>query len=296
MHSERQQALARGILDSLHANPADTPPILLSGYCDQCFVFQVSAPQALFEPAPVAFIDFHRPGEQIPSRPHHRAPHFVQPGPSRFVPVEPQHSLQSQSAGSGHPPHRTKPQRQRAARVLKDGPGGHRGLAPTRSALQQHFSQRPRLSTTATRTAETVRPAQPEQILPAGLLTAKTGLELYQVLRVIFHLPAYYILGLPESTGYPPSRNTRQPRQVRLAFDETSPPVRRPASPISLPKIPASQEPSSSLWRKARPAALRGWSEPTGSSGRHLPLESAPKPILNTMRSSRVERPLRWFP
>ena len=204
---ERQQALARGILDSLHANPADTPPILLSGHCDQCFVFQVSAPQTFFEPAPVAFIDFHCPGQQIPSRPHHRAPHFVQPRPSRFVPVEPQHSLQSQSAGSGllggDPPHRTKPQRQRAARVLKDGPRGHRGLAPTRSALQQHFSQRPRLSTTATRTAETVRPAQPEQILPAGLLTAKTGLELCQVLRVIFHLQAYYILGLPESTGYP---------------------------------------------------------------------------------------------
>ena len=73
----------------------------LSGHCDQCFVFQVSAPQALFEPAPVAFIDFHRRGQQIPSRPQNRAPHFVQPGPSRFVPVEPQHSLKSQSVGSG---------------------------------------------------------------------------------------------------------------------------------------------------------------------------------------------------
>ena len=40
---------------STAGNPADTPPILLSGHCDQCFVFQVSAPQALFEPAPVAF-------------------------------------------------------------------------------------------------------------------------------------------------------------------------------------------------------------------------------------------------
>ena len=46
---------------------------------------------------------FHRLplSPQIPFRPHHRTPHFVQPGPSRFVPVEPQHSLQSQSAGSG---------------------------------------------------------------------------------------------------------------------------------------------------------------------------------------------------
>ena len=71
-------------------------------------------------------------------------------------------------------------------------------------------------STTATRTAETVRPAQPEQILPAGLRTAKTGLELCQVPRIIFHLQAYYILGLPESTGYPSNRNslTRQPRLV----------------------------------------------------------------------------------
>ena len=79
------------------------------------------------------------------------------------------------------------------ARVLKDGPRGHRGLAPTRSALQRTF-RKGHDSTTATRTAETVRPAQPEQILPAGLLT---GLELCQVPRIIFHLQAYYILGLP---------------------------------------------------------------------------------------------------
>ena len=149
-----------------------------------------------------------RPANPVPAAPSRASIlRVVQPRPSRFVPVEAQHSLQSQSAGSGllggDPPHRTKPHRQRAARVLKDGPRGHRGLAPTRSALQQHFSQRPRLSTTATRTAETVRPAQPEQILPAGLLTAKTGLELCQVPRIIFHLQAYYILGLPESTGYP---------------------------------------------------------------------------------------------
>ena len=206
---ERQQALARGILDSLHANPADTPPILLSGYCDQCFVFQVSAPQALFEPAPSSFhrLPPSRRANPVPAAPSRRRILCSQVQAVSYL-LKPQHSLKSQSAGSGFlggdPPHRTKPQRQRAARVLKDGPGGHRGLAPTRSALQQHFSQRPRLSTTATRTAETVRPAQPEQILPAGLLTAKTGLEFCQVLRVIFHLPAYYILGLPESTGYPP--------------------------------------------------------------------------------------------
>ena len=39
--------------------------------------------------------------------------------------------------------------------------------------------------------------------LPAGLLTPKTSLELRQVPRVVFHLLAYYILGLPESTGCP---------------------------------------------------------------------------------------------
>ena len=157
----------------------------------------------------LAFLDCPSRGQQIPPRPHHRAPHFVQPGPSRFVTVQPQHSWKSPSAGcgllGGDPPHRTKPQRQRAARALQDRPCGHRGLAPTRSALQQHCSPRPGLSTTATRTAETVRPAQPEQILPTVLLTRKTGLELYQVPSVIFHLLAYYILGLPESAGYPPS-------------------------------------------------------------------------------------------
>ena len=183
-------------------------PSSLGGHRDQRFVLQLAAPQALFESAQLTFLDCPSRGQQIPPRPHHRAPHFVQPGPSRFVAVQPQHSWKSPSAGcgllGGDPPHRTKPQRQRAARALQDRPCGHRGLAPTRSALQQHCSPRPGLSTTATRTVETVRPAQPEQILPTVLLTHKTGLELYQVPRVIFHLLAYYILGLPESTGYPP--------------------------------------------------------------------------------------------
>ena len=64
-------------------------------------------------------------------------------------------------------------------------------------------------------TAKTVGPAQRKEIVAAGLLAGEARLELELVARVILHKAAYYILGSPESSGYPaqliPTGPTGQP-------------------------------------------------------------------------------------
>ncbi len=54
-------------------------------------------------------------------------------------------------------------------------------------------------------TAETLWPAQGEQIVAASLLARKARLEFELVARVILHQALHYILGSPESSGYPAS-------------------------------------------------------------------------------------------
>ena len=51
-------------------------------------------------------------------------------------------------------------------------------------------------------TAETLWPAQGEQIVAASLLARKARLEFELVARVILHQALHYILGSPESSGY----------------------------------------------------------------------------------------------
>ena len=58
----------------------------------------------------------------------------------------------------------------------------------------------------ASRTAETLRPVQRGQIVATGPFAGEACLELEQVAWIILHKGAYYILGLPESSGYPNSK------------------------------------------------------------------------------------------
>src|SRR6516225_9829103 len=78
----------------------------------------------------------------------------------------------------------------------------------TTAALQTHRSKWPRFAPSATRAPKSVRPTQPEQILMAGLLGAKSCFQLVDIARVILHRPStpdqtYYILRLPASSKYP---------------------------------------------------------------------------------------------
>jgi len=55
----------------------------------------------------------------------------------------------------------------------------------------------------ANRTAKAVGPTQLHQVVATRVLGGEAGLEFDQIARVILHSAVYYILGLPESSGYP---------------------------------------------------------------------------------------------
>ena len=63
---------------------------------------------------------------------------------------------------------------------------------------------------------------QPEQVVPTGLLGPEPRLELDQVAWVILHEPAYYILGLPESNGYPTRHHYQRRREHFFHRDRAS--------------------------------------------------------------------------
>src|ERR1019366_7632991 len=110
---------------------------------------------------------------------------------------------------TGHPPHGTKPDRQRGSRILKNRPRRHRDLMPATGTLPASRSQRPRFGLAAARTAKPFWPAQAELIVPAVLLAAESSFEFRQCPRIVllqlFHKPPHYLLWLPESSGYPNS-------------------------------------------------------------------------------------------
>jgi len=72
----------------------------------------------------------------------------------------------------------------------------------------------------ANRTAKAVGPTQLHQVVATRVLGGEAGLEFDQIARVILHSAVYYILGLPESSGYPTrpdsGGNPPQPRILHL--------------------------------------------------------------------------------
>ena len=145
------------------------------------------------------------------------------------LPAQAQHSLQSQSAGAillgCHPPHRAEPQPQRRMGVLKVCPGRHRRLIGTFGALPKHASQRPPAAMPTTRATETIRPSQTEKILSTGFLGRETSFEFSEIARIVLHRPAYYRLGLPESTGYPASEKSKTMKTRTLGWRRTFQPM-----------------------------------------------------------------------
>src|SRR6516164_896432 len=201
-----QKTLCRGIRDLPHADPSDTRPIFLSRNDNQRLSPQVPTPKTFLLSTQVSLVHLHSPRQQGAPGPNHRPTQFMQPRPGRLVSAQAQHSLQSQGAGSllldRHPPHRAEPQRQRRTGVLKDRSGRHRGWVRASGALAKPASQRPRSTLPATWATEAVRPPQPKEILPTGFLGGKTNFKLTEIARVVLHRATYYILCLPESTGY----------------------------------------------------------------------------------------------
>jgi hypothetical protein len=78
---------------------------------------------------------------------------------------------------------------------LPAAPGDRRVcLAPTAA---------PALASFTSRTTESIRPAETEQVLPASLLRADAPQAPEASAVILFHDSDHYRLGLPESNGYP---------------------------------------------------------------------------------------------
>src|SRR5664279_741296 len=132
----------------------------------------------------------------------------MQTRPCRLITAPAEHTLQRYSAHpvllAGQQPHGAKPHSQRRSRILKHRARGHRNLIAAVGALNTARLQRPALVCFTSRTKESIRPAEIEQVLPAGLLRAEAPLKLQKRPRIIlFHGHEHYRLGRPESNGYP---------------------------------------------------------------------------------------------
>ncbi len=204
---KRHQACGRGVGDPSHPYLPDTVAIFLRRHRDQSLLLGLPTPHTLFYAAEIRFIYFDRPSEPVPARPHHRPAQFMQPSPGGLVTSQAQYPLQPQSADAvllrGHPPHRPKPKHERGVRILEDRPCRHRDLAGATRTSPPDQTQRPSLGAAAARTAKSLWPADPKQIVPAYLLRAESCFELRQRTGILLHRPAYYRLRLGESSGYP---------------------------------------------------------------------------------------------
>ena len=136
-------------------------------------------------------VHFDVVGEPVPAGPHHRPSQFVQPGPGRLVAAQAQHLLQRQRARpgllTGDGPHRSKPDGERAAGVLEDRPSRDGRLAATGGTLEQPAAHRPGLLLATRRAAESVWPAQPNQVGPTRLLGPELRVELALIPGEIHH-------------------------------------------------------------------------------------------------------------
>ena len=172
--------------------------------------FSVCRPRTPSSSPPTqGLVDLCAASEPFAARPHHRAPQLVQQRPGGAVASQTQNALQSQSTRPGflarHPPHRPIPGAQRQTRILENRARRQRSLIIALSTAQQAPPTTGPSSLSPTAGArKTPRPAQLHQILATRLLSDKTPLKLLQRPRVVLHEPAYYMLGLRESSAYPP--------------------------------------------------------------------------------------------
>jgi len=159
LHHKGHQAVAREVGDLTYASPAEN---LTSGSW---------------------------PLQRLATGADHRASQFMQPGPSGLIASQTQEPLEALGAAAGllgaDPPHGSKPDAQRLARAVHDGPSGQRDLASTGAAHQQISLVDPGLSPAAHPAAEAVRPAYAKQVLLVGFLGAKALIELAQGGRVV---------------------------------------------------------------------------------------------------------------
>ncbi len=202
---EALEAIRRCVRHPAQPNPAQPLADVLGSDGNQGLFLGPAATDAILDAPDERLVHFDVAGEPVPAWPHHRPSQLVQPGPGRLVAAQAQHLLQRQRARpgllTGDGPHRPKPDGERAAGVLEDRPSRDGRLAATGGTLEQPAAHWPRLLVGAGRTAESVWPAQPNQVGPTRLLRPESGVELALIPGEIRHEAVRYMLGLPESNG-----------------------------------------------------------------------------------------------
>src|ERR1019366_890334 len=100
--------------------------------------------------------------------------------------------------GGSERPARVEPHRQRRTRTIEDRARGHRRAVRARGALPPAVRQPPTVDVPALIADETVRPAQPRQVVPAVRVRAEPRQELAHRSRIV--LPASECNHGPKST------------------------------------------------------------------------------------------------
>jgi len=161
---ERMQTSRRCIGDLFHANSSDLFTVLLCRNDNQCFIFNLSPPQTLFESAYIGFVNLNGSAETFSVLPNHCTTQFVKPRPGRFITPQSENSFQTQSTCAilltGYPPYRPEPQRQKYSASLKNGTAGDRSLVSACATLNKFDTNGPSFWALISRTLKTSGPAQ----------------------------------------------------------------------------------------------------------------------------------------
>jgi hypothetical protein len=136
---------------------------------------------ALLAATDIGLVDFHAARQHFAIGADHRASEFVHPRPRCLVRTEPENPLQTERADAvlsrGHEPHRREARPQRLLRTMEDRSRGRRRPPLTARAHPQTRRGTPRVSSSARRAHEPVRPPQPREVLDARRLVNEPALQ-----------------------------------------------------------------------------------------------------------------------
>lgn len=203
--NSRIQTICRCIYYTPKTNTPQMVAFIFNCYKNQRFTSgtTTSFPRALS--AYICFINFHSTMHSITSWTNHCSSQFMKPNPYGFISCDSQHALKTQSTDTifltDYIPYRLKPQLEWFSCVLKYRTCYYRSLAATMATFIQSLSNRPRFFMATLRTMKTIRPTKSKKIISANKFCRKIIIKLCQVSGIIFHIPIFYILWLPESSG-----------------------------------------------------------------------------------------------
>jgi len=186
---ERDQTVRRGIWYSLHANPTDAFPILLSRNDYQDLPFRLTAANATFRSAEICLVNLNSTGKSVPPRSYHCSPQLMQPGPGSLVAAQSKNALESEGIAPRflvrHEPHSLKPSAKGFPRLLEDRSGSRRRLVLARCAAQQASGTCPGTIPATGRAMKTIWPPNAPQIVSTRFLGSKPTVKFLKCSRII---------------------------------------------------------------------------------------------------------------